>query len=137
MNVQAGWYCTYPNVEKQGTEGMEILALSFFFFSANESGNTNTILKSSTVPFNPDYFNLDSPEELYPSNQNGKGFAHLWLICFSCALPSAEATFFLHSFSRKPTYPSISDVLPLILAGFRKLSLFHHLFYFDILFKEL
>lgn len=33
-----------------------------------------------------------------------------------CSLP-AEATFFLHSFSRKPTYPSISDILPLILAG--------------------
>lgn len=128
MNVQAERNCTYPNVEKQGTEGMEILALSFFFFPRDESGNTNTVMKSSTVPFNPDYFNLDSPEELYPSNQNGKGFAHLWLICFSCAPSSAEATFFLHSFSRKPTYPSISDILPLILAGFRKPSLFHHLF---------
>lgn len=77
MNVQAERNCTYPNVEKQGTEGMEILALSFFFFPRDESGNTNTVMKSSTVPFNPDYFNLDSPEELYPSNQNGKGFAHL------------------------------------------------------------
>ena len=32
VNVQAGWCHTYPSVEKQGAEGMEILALSFFFF---------------------------------------------------------------------------------------------------------
>ena len=44
VNVQAGWCHTYPSVEKQGAEGMEILALSFFF-SRNESGNTNTFLK--------------------------------------------------------------------------------------------
>lgn len=32
---------------------------------------------SNTVPFNPGYFNLDSPEELNLNNQNGKAFAHL------------------------------------------------------------